>query len=554
MRTATRKHWRELLAVVGLILLAALVAIYILSQQGLRFPLVEQAPKHIAIELQSAQAVEPGQGQSVRVAGVEVGRISGVEVDEGVAVVDVELKPTYEDLIREDATALLRPKTVLKDMFIEVAPGTGRVLASNGRIPVANTLPDIDPDEIYAALDSDTRPYLKLLVEGGAQGLRGRGADLREVFRRLEPIHRDLARVTRATARRRVALKRLIHRYGVLTEFVSRHPDDLRRLVSASNAVFDSLAGEGQNISASVARLPGSLRSTERALSEVRDFAPLLRTTLQSLREPVRELPATNAALTPFLADTTPVLRNKIRPFVRVAGPFTNNLRLAARDLSQATPDLTKALEETNRFFNMGAYNPGGAESLSGLSTAQQRARNEGYLYWLAWTAQNGVSLFNTADAQGPWRRVTICGVEPAILNSIIGGVLTYVNQTDPTLVGQLIGGPGTTILPGSPIDKRARHRLRHLQLRRAHTMNKTPPKLGSIAAMVLFTLSVFGLLLFLWVSFGGTLPLAPEGYRVKANFPRGCAAREGGRRAHGRRERRQGQEHASWAPGAEAR
>ncbi len=37
---------------------------------------------------------------------------------------------------------------------------------------------------------------------------------------------------------------------------------------------------------------------------------------------------------------------------------------------------------------------------------------------------------------------------------------------------------------------------------------------------MVLFALSVFGLLLFLWVSFGGTLPLRPEGYRLKANFP----------------------------------
>ena len=51
-------------------------------------------------------------------------------------------------------------------------------------------------------------------MAGAGKGLRGRGADLREVFRRFEPLHRDLARVTRATARRRVALKRLVHRYG----------------------------------------------------------------------------------------------------------------------------------------------------------------------------------------------------------------------------------------------------------------------------------------------------------------------------------------------------
>jgi phospholipid/cholesterol/gamma-HCH transport system substrate-binding protein len=450
---AMRKHWREVAAVAGLMVLALAVAIYILNSQNFRFPLVEESPKHITVELENAQAVEPGQGQTVRVAGVEVGRISGVEVQNGVAAVDVELDHDYENLIREDATALLRPKTALKDMFIEVSPGTGKLVPEGGRITVANTLPDVDPDEIYAALDADTRPYLKLLVSGAGQGLRGRGTDLREVFRRFEPVHRDLARVTRATARRHDALKRLVHRYGLLLEEVGRHPNDVRRLVNASQAVFDSLAGEQANISTSVALLPGSLRATERALREVRGFAPLLRTTLESLREPVRKLPATNAALRPFLSDTTPVLRNEIRPFVRTARPFTNDLRLAARDVAKAAPDLDRSLEETNRFFNMGAYNPGGAESLSGLSVAEQRARNEGYLYWLAWTAQNGVSLFNTGDAQGPWRRVTICGVPGPILDTIIGQVIDNVLTTNPSLVEQLIGGTGTVIQPGSPID-----------------------------------------------------------------------------------------------------
>jgi hypothetical protein len=102
----------------------------------------------------------------------------------------------------------------------------------------------------------------------------------------------------------------------------------------------------------------------------------------------------------------------------------------------------------------MGAYNPGGAESLDGLSIPQQRARSEGFLYWLAWTAQNGVSLFNTADAQGPWRRVTICGVPGPILTTLIGTVLTNVSGTNPGLVEQLIGGPGSVIQPDSPIDR----------------------------------------------------------------------------------------------------
>jgi hypothetical protein len=148
------------------------------------------------------------------------------------------------------------------------------------------------------------------------------------------------------------------------------------------------------------------------------------------------------------------VLRDEIRPFVRTAGPFTDDLRLAARDINKAAPDLNKGLLETNRFFNIGAYNPGGAESLGGLSVPQQRARSEGFLYWLAWAAQNGVSLFSSADAQGPWRRVTICNVPQPILTGLINDVLTDVRSSNPGLIQQLIGGAGSVIQPGSPIDQ----------------------------------------------------------------------------------------------------
>src|SRR3954447_8336780 len=51
--------------------------------------------------------------------------------------------------------------------------------------------------------------------------------------------------------------------------------------------------------------------------------------------------------------------------------------------------------------------------------------------------------------------------------------------------------------------------------------MQKTAPTFGRIAVMVTFALSCFGLLLFLWVSFGGTIPLKPKGYRFDAAFPK---------------------------------
>jgi phospholipid/cholesterol/gamma-HCH transport system substrate-binding protein len=486
VKLAIRKYWREALAVVGLIVLALAIAGYILSQQRLRFPLVEEAPKELEVELDNAQAVQPGQGQTVRVAGVEVGSIGDVELEEGLAVVKLEIDHEYENLIREDATALLRPKTALKDMFLEVEPGTGPVLEDGGRIPVANTLPDVDPDEIYSALDADTRPYLRLLVSGAGKGLRGRGEDLAATFRRLEPLHRDLARVTRATASRRQALKRLVHNYSLLVGELGRRPADLRRLVRASNAVFEALAGEAPEIETSVARLPGTLRATERTLRLVRTFADVLDPALQSLRSPIRKLPATNAVVTPFFEETEPAIRIQLRPFARLAQPWTDDLRAAASGIAQAEPDLTGALFELNRFLNMGAYNPGGAEGIGGLSIPEQRARQEGFLYWLAWTAQNGVSLFSTADAQGPWRRVTLCGVPSAVVNSLLQTVLAEVNVQDPGFVEELIGGPlAGGVQPGSPVRSLLDTQFGGCSFNALPTTPATPPLPGGLPELL---------------------------------------------------------------------
>ncbi len=50
--------------------------------------------------------------------------------------------------------------------------------------------------------------------------------------------------------------------------------------------------------------------------------------------------------------------------------------------------------------------------------------------------------------------------------------------------------------------------------------MQKQAPSFGRLLTMCLFALSCFGLLLYLWASFGGPLPLRPAGYRVQVAFP----------------------------------
>jgi phospholipid/cholesterol/gamma-HCH transport system substrate-binding protein len=410
MKRAIRDHLRDFVAIIALILLAAGIGGYILSQQRLRFPLVQAKPFEVKVELPNAQAVQPGQGQTVRVAGVQVGDIGKVELEEGIAVVTLQLKPKYDKLIREDATVLLRTKTGLKDMFIEVDPGDGRPLPEGGRVQVANSEQDVDQDEVLSVLDRDTRDYLKLLISGAGKGLEGRGSDLRETFARLGPLHRDLDRFSRGVARRRGNLRRLIHNYGVLTEALGKSDGDIVRLVRASNDTLGAFAAADQDISRAVARLPGTLRQTKNTLAKVDPFADRLGSSLESLRPAFRRLDEANRQVLPLVTEATPTLRDRIRPFAREAQPFTRNLGRASRPLSRGNPGLATSFGELNRFFNIGAYNPGGSEGLTG-DINRDRARNEGYLYWLGWASQVTVSLFNTGDAQGPFRRTSISNI-----------------------------------------------------------------------------------------------------------------------------------------------
>ncbi len=211
-------------------------------------------------EFSTAQAVTPGQGQSVRVSGVQIGEIGGVTLKNGMADVQMQIDDQYKHLIHTDATALLRPKTGLKDMFIEIDPGSksAPVAKPGCTIPVANTNPDIDVDEILASLDGDTRQYLQLLVNGAGQGLKGQGGvELAQVFERFEPTHRDLARLNKAVAVRGHDLRQLVNSLQRLNTALATKQGQIVQLVDSSAKVFHAFASEDGNISRALGRPAG---------------------------------------------------------------------------------------------------------------------------------------------------------------------------------------------------------------------------------------------------------------------------------------------------------
>ena len=396
MKVIRRYLW-VVVTIACFFVMSAVVAAYILDKQRLRWPWEEVMT--LNVEFSSGQAVSPGQGQQVLIAGVRVGEIGGVELDDGRALVRLDLEPDKTaGPIYRNATFLLRPKTALNDMSVQIDPGTpdptrpdrGR-LSSGDRMPVASTQVNVNPDEVFATLDADVRDYFAIFADAASEGTRGRGQELRKVLKAGQPTFARLSRVTGTLADRRHKLRRLVRNLRLLSQATAGKDTELAELVDTSAATFRALGDREADLQATVERLPGALRASRGALSDARRLAVEARPALQALRPAAREFGPSLQAARPFLGEATPILRRRLTPLVREATPLLRDLRPSLRDLNGSTPNLIRTGRVLNYLVNELGHNPPGPE--------------EGYLFWTAWFAHNANSLFSVEDSHGSvWR------------------------------------------------------------------------------------------------------------------------------------------------------
>ena len=439
-------------AVVTLIVIAALVGGYILTQEGLTLPgwvpVLGTSYYSVNADFQTGQAITPGQGQAVTIAGVKVGVISGVELENGVAKVSMNIDSRYSPIYR-NATMLLRPKSQLKDMTVEVNKGTAAAgpLPSGGTLPAAQTAPDGNLDELLASLDADTRDYLQELIGSAGPALDGRGTQLSAALRRFDPTTRDFELISRELVSRQSAIANVIHNFALLTQAIGTRDTQLSNLIRASDAVLGTFAQENANVSATVAKLPGALGELNSSLGKVTTTAKLANSALTALHPTAVGLaPAERASQALFKA-TTPVIQTQIRPFVRAANPTVAELVPTATSLSAASPHLTTTFKVLGTFLNELAYNP-------------KSASNPGYLFYLAWANHNINSALSTGDASGALLRTEL------LFAPASGFVLCGAAQENPSnaiVFNQLnlpasFCGAGLTAAPRLPVRMTGRH------------------------------------------------------------------------------------------------
>ena len=396
MKRAIREHLRDFIAIGVLAVLGLVTTLVILSRQQANFPswipFLGKDQFELKAEFSSAQAVTPGQGQSVTIAGIKVGSVAGVNLENGVAVVTMDVDPKYAPLIHKDSTLLLRPRTGLQDMTIEVDPGQkGKEVSEGSTIPLANTEPNVNPDQILASLDGDTQSFLQLLLQGASQGIGGQADLFSSGLRRFEPTARYIAEINGALVKRRQNIRRVITNLGKLSTELGKRDTQLTQFVRSSDQVFGAFARQEASIRETLQELPPTLKTTRSALASADRFALVLGPASRKLIPSAQALAPALREVRPLFRQTTGPIRDQIRPFARETQTTLKHLSQVGKPLATTTTQLGKSFQNLNLLFNALAYNPPGAAE-------------EGYLFWASWLNHNTNAVFFTQDAGGPLR------------------------------------------------------------------------------------------------------------------------------------------------------
>ncbi len=312
-----------------------------------------------------APGVAPGKGQEVRIAGVEVGDIRSSRVSaDGNA--QLELSIEANQTIYSNAKFVLRPKSPLNDMYVEISPGgpPGKALRDGSTVPVAQTVRPVQIDEVIGHLDTDARRGLTALLSEADVALANAPAELPAGLVETDTATVDLQPVVQQLEQRRDLLAELM---TSLSEIAAATGEDDARLTRLATSLQQTLATVGEQddeLDDALAEMPGFARELRGASKNVRDLIDELDPTLESLADAEENLPdalerlnESVESLDGFLDHATPVLRDAkpVLADLRVASPHLQatvaDLRPITKDLDPFTATTVKHFDDLNGFF-----------------------------------------------------------------------------------------------------------------------------------------------------------------------------------------------------------
>jgi ABC-type transporter Mla subunit MlaD len=307
----------------------------------------------------------------VRIAGVNVGKVTDVELDGDLArvtfSVDEEGLP-----IHADAEAEIRPRLFLEgNFFVDLFPGSPSApdLPDGGDIPVTQTATAVQIDEILTALQQPDRRGLQELLEGYGTGLtyeptaeddldqdpsvQGESAakSLNDAFVYGGDAGRGAAIVNTALLGENPHdLSRFVKGLGVTFGKLASREDELSDLITNFNVFAGALATESENLSLTIAELAPTLDETELSLRHLNEALPAARALAIVSRPGIQELPQTISTATPWLDQTRSLMAEDelggLSRLIRDASPGLAETAGATRPLFTEQTALARCTSE----------------------------------------------------------------------------------------------------------------------------------------------------------------------------------------------------------------
>jgi phospholipid/cholesterol/gamma-HCH transport system substrate-binding protein len=309
-----------------------------------------------------ADAQNIARGSPVRIAGVEVGKVSKIEAagpDSNATVVTMKLKDGALPIHR-DAHVKIRPRIFLEgNFFVDIQPGTpaGGDIKDGDVIPMTQTASSVQIDQVLGTLGSDTRRDLQRLLQGYGEALAGEpqpgedddqdpstrgetaGRSLNDSLRYSGDALRGTAIVNDALLGTELHdLSKLIAGGQKVSAALASRESRLKDLITNLDTTMGAFASEQAGLRETIRLLPRVLEAARPALDNLNRAFPPTRAFAREILSGVRETPATIDASFPWIAQTR-----------RLVSPA--ELQGLARDLQPATDDLARFVDGTVQFL-----------------------------------------------------------------------------------------------------------------------------------------------------------------------------------------------------------
>ena len=214
------------------------------------------------------------EGEDVRVSGVNVGKITALDVtkDNRAAVVLNITRPGFDDF-REDATCTIRPQGLIGERFVECSltqprrrgaaepaplkripegePGAGQHL-----LPVEQTSKPVDIDLVNNITRLPERQRLAIILNELGAGVAGRADDLNETIRRANPALGATNQVLKILGEQNQVLRRLATDSDRALAPLARDRQSVASFIENANDVSRATAERRADLEANFERLP----------------------------------------------------------------------------------------------------------------------------------------------------------------------------------------------------------------------------------------------------------------------------------------------------------